>query len=157
MRPVVLLLTLLLPAAARAQSPVLSVRGVSFGLSVADMAASTKWYVEKLGLHVTMQLPRNDATRASVTLLQGGGLTVELVHDEDAVPLGRLLPANKGAISVHGIAKVGVTVDDFDRALAALRARGVDIAYGPFPKRTDQPANVIIRDNAGNLIQISAR
>jgi hypothetical protein len=30
----------------------------------------------------------------------------------------------------------------------------VDIAIGPFPKRMDHPANVVIRDNAGNLIQI---
>ena len=157
MRRVYLLLTFFLPLAAQAQTPVLTVRGMSFALSVADMEASTKWYVDKLGLRVTMRLPRNDNTRASVSLLQGGGLTVELIKDDDAVSLHRLLPANKGAVSVHGIAKVGVTVDDFEKTLAALRARDVEIAYGPFPKRPDQPANVIIRDNAGNLIQISGR
>ncbi|HEY7236126.1 MAG TPA: hypothetical protein VH539_18350 [Gemmatimonadaceae bacterium] len=29
------------------------------------------------------------------------------------------------------------------------------IAYGPYAKRPDQPANVIIRDGNGNLIQIA--
>ena len=156
-----LLLGLILPLVARGQSaprandtPVISVRGAYFALSVPDLDASTKWYVEKLGLRVTMRVPRTDATRARVALLQGGGLTVELIQHDDAVPLRALRPARDGAISVHGIVKVGVTVDDFDATLAALRARGVDIAYGPYPKRPDQPANVIIRDSDGNLVQI---
>lgn len=157
MRRIYLLLTLILPVIARAQTPVIAVRGMSFALSVADMEASTRWYVEKLGLRVTMQAPRTDATRARVTLLQGGGLTVELVQHDDAKALSNLLPGNDGAVSVHGIFKIGITVDDFGKTLAALRARGVEIAFGPYPKRPDQPANVIIRDNAGNLIQVSGR
>jgi len=157
-----LLLGLILPVIARGQSaprendaPVLIVRGVSFALSVADLDASAKWYVEKLGLRVTMRVPRTDATRARVALLQGGGLAVELVQHDDAVPLGSLQPKRDGAISLQGIFKVGVTVEDFEKTLATLRARGVDIAYGPYPKRPDQPANVIIRDGDGNLIQIA--
>ena len=156
-----LLLGLILPVVAQGQSaprandaPVIRVRGAFFALSVADLDASTKWYVEKLGLHITMRVARTDATRARVALLQGGGLTVELIQHDDAVPLRSLRPSRDGAISVHGIVKVGVTVDDFDKTLAALRDRGVDIAYGPYPKRPDQPANVIIRDSDGNLVQI---
>ena len=84
-------------------------------------------------------------------------LSVELVQHDDAVPLGSLKTTTNGAIAVHGLFKVGVTIDDFDATLAALKSRGVEIAYGPYPKRPDQPANVIIRDNAGNLIQISGR
>lgn len=38
--------------------------------------------------------------------------------------------------------------------IAALRERGIAIVIGPFPKRGDQPANAMIRDNAGNYIQI---
>jgi len=133
------------------------VRGLAFALSVADIEASTRWYVDKLGLAVVMRVPRTDATRAQVTMLQGGGLSVELVQHDDAVPLGSLKTTTNGAIAVHGLFKVGVTIDDFDATLAALKSRGVEIAYGPYPKRPDQPANVIIRDNAGNLIQISGR
>jgi hypothetical protein len=54
---------------------------------------------------------------------------------------------------VHGISKVGVIVDDFDGTLATLKARGVEIYIGPFPARNGQRANVIVKDNAGNLIQ----
>ena len=44
----------------------------------------------------------------------------------------------------------------FDSVVSQLRARGVEIAFGPFPARENQRANVLIRDNAGNLIQIFA-
>lgn len=58
---------------------------------------------------------------------------------------------------VHGIFKVGVVIDDYEKTLAMLKARGVQIAFGPFPARGDQPANVLIRDNASNLIQLFAK
>ena len=41
-----------------------------------------------------------------------------------------------------------------EERLAALKARHVDIAYGPYPAQANQRANVIVRDNAGNLIQV---
>lgn len=50
--------------------------------------------------------------------------------------------------------KAGFLVKDFDSAVDELRARGVTIAFGPFPAQNGQRANVLIRDNAGNLIQI---
>jgi hypothetical protein len=38
-----------------------------------------------------------------------------------------------------------------------LRTKGVQIAYGPYPAKTGQRANVIIRDIDGNLIQFFGR
>jgi catechol 2,3-dioxygenase-like lactoylglutathione lyase family enzyme len=125
--------------------------GAFWALSVADIAASTKWYSEKLGLRVTMQMPKQGTV--AVAVLGGGGLTVELIQHDEAMPLGRAAPAVKDPQFVHGVFKVGVVVDDYDATLAALRARGVEIAYGPFPARAGQRANVIVRDNAGTLIQ----
>jgi catechol 2,3-dioxygenase-like lactoylglutathione lyase family enzyme len=138
----------------RSDAPVIRTTGAFFALSVADVEASARWYAEKLGLAVKMRAPRTDATKSAMTLLQGGGLTVELVQHDDAVPLRNFLAEPRGALFLHGIFKVGVIVDDFDATIAALRSRGVTIAIGPFPKRVDQPANAIIRDNAGNYIQI---
>ena len=48
-------------------------------------------------------------------------------------------------------------VADLDATVAFLRARNVPIAFGPFPATTEQPANLIIADNAGNLIQFVGR
>ena len=86
-------------------------------------------------------------------MLEGGGLIVE-VHNPKAVPLRTAAPGLTHTTLVHGIFKAGLIVDDYEQTLAALRARGVDIAMGPFPARDGQRANVIIRDNAGNLLQL---
>ena len=156
-----LLLCLALPVASYAQTPdaptgapVISAVNAFFALSVADIDESTRWYRDKLGLRVIMQAPRTDATKSAATVLQGGGLTVELVQHDEAASLRKFLPEPRGALFVHGIFKVGVTVDDFDATIAAIRSRGIPIVIGPFPKRPDQPANAIIQDNAGNYIQI---
>jgi catechol 2,3-dioxygenase-like lactoylglutathione lyase family enzyme len=124
--------------------------GAFFALSVADLDASVRWYTEKLGLATTMRRPKENGV--AVAVLEGGGLIVELLQLDGARPL-----APDGREKVHGFFKAGVIVDDFDGALATLRARGVEIAYGPYSKRGDQRANVIIKDGAGNLIQLFGR
>jgi len=147
MRTVILTLAVLAPAAtSAAQSPAFTTSGASFALSVADIQASCRWYSEKFGLKVTMNVPASNGP--AVVVLEGGGLIVELIQHGDAKPLG------KEPVLAHGFFKAGFMVQDFDRVIATLRERGVEIAYGPFPKRADQRANVIIRDNAGNLIQL---
>ena len=125
--------------------------GAFFALSVADVDASAKWYSEKLGLTVTMRQPNTNG--AAVTVLEGDGLIVELIRHPDAKPLSAVAPQLKEPLNVHGIFKVGVIVSDFDKTLATLQARKVDVAFGPYPARPGQRANVIVRDNAGNLIQ----
>ena len=131
--------------ASEAETPVITASGAFFALSVADMTASAQWYTDKLGLKIVMQTPKQE--KYAVTVLAGGGLIVELIQLDDATP------AVKDPLFVHGIFKAGVIVDDFDKTVAMLKARHVEIAFGPFPKRADQRANVIVKDNAGNLIQ----
>ena len=96
--------------------------------------------------------PRGRASTHSrgtaVTVLEGEGLTVELIQDPSA------RPASGQPGSVHGFFKAGFAVKDLGKTLEQLRARGVEVAFGPFAAQDGQRANVIIRDNAGNLIQI---
>ena len=84
-----LTLLLALPIALQAQSPndvsapaAFTTTGAFFSLSVSDLDASVKWYMEKLGLKVVQRLPKVD--KASLAILSGGGLIVELVHNDDA-------------------------------------------------------------------------
>ena len=158
MRTIVLVLLCVLPitvSPAQSSPPnpqaAFTLDGSAFALSVSDIHASERWYVEKLGLSVTKRFPKENGH--TVTILSGGGLTVELIQRDGAQPLTTLAPSAKDNIDAHGIVKVGILVDDFDKTLANLRARGVTIAMGPWPKRPDQPANMIVKDNAGNLIQ----
>jgi catechol 2,3-dioxygenase-like lactoylglutathione lyase family enzyme len=131
-------------------SPTLGeVRGAFVAISVADLDASRRWYTETLGLHVVLSPPPMPDARALI--LGGGGFTVELVQ------LDRATPRVGAAEGTHGIFKAGVVVDDFDAVIARLRARGVTFAFGPYPSRDGIPANAIIKDNAGNLLQLFAR
>jgi catechol 2,3-dioxygenase-like lactoylglutathione lyase family enzyme len=141
-------------APAPAGPPFTAVSGAFFAVSVHDIEASVRWYTEKLGLTSTQPVQRS--TGAAYTVLEGGGLTVELLQLDDAAPASGAA-ATKGEQYVHGTFKAGLVVADLDRTAAALRARGVPIAFGPFPARSGQRANLIIRDNAGNLIQFFGR
>jgi catechol 2,3-dioxygenase-like lactoylglutathione lyase family enzyme len=129
--------------------------GAFFALSVPDLDASIQWYTEKLGLHIVMRPPKED--RAEVAVLEGNGLIVELLQLTDAKPFSQAAPGTSANYLVHGFFKAGIVVEDYDAALEALRARGAEIAMGPFPARPGQRANVIVRDNAGNLIQFIAK
>jgi catechol 2,3-dioxygenase-like lactoylglutathione lyase family enzyme len=132
--------------------PLATTRGAFIGISVANLDASVRWYTEKLGLAVVMRPPKIE--KSTAVILEGGGLIVELMHHDDAVPLTTAAPSVTRNYLVHGIFKAGIIVDDFDKAIAELRARNVPIAIGPFPARADQRANAIIRDNEGNYIQL---
>jgi catechol 2,3-dioxygenase-like lactoylglutathione lyase family enzyme len=149
-----LLLLCFAPALVGAQpasTPAFLTTGGFFALSVPDLQASRQWYTEKLGLQVVLEPPPQGGVRA--VILEGGGLIVELIHNPAAVPLRTAVPAITHTTLVHGIFKAGIIVDDYDRALATLRARGVPIVIGPFPARNGQRANFIIKDNAENLLQ----
>lgn len=150
MRPALILLALFIgsvqaPANAQVVEPPFKASGAFLGLSVPDVSASARWYQEKLGLRVVMQPPK--AGEVAVVILEGGGLLVELIQHDKARPLGVTVPLG------HGYFKAGLIVDDFEGTIAAIRARGIPIAFGPYPKTASQRANAIISDNAGNLIQ----
>jgi len=134
---------------------VVAASGAFFALSVPDIQASAAWYADTFGLRVVMPISKTNKT--AVTVLEGGGLIVELIQHDDAVPLGQAAPTVKEDLMVHGLFKAGFIVDDFERTLDTLKAHHVDIAFGPFPARPNQRANVIVKDNAGNLIQIFGR
>lgn len=154
MRPLPFLLLLVVPAKSWSQSapePAMTTTGAFFALSVADLEASTGWYTQKLGLRIVTRLGKQNGI--AVTVLEGGNLMVELIQQDGARSLSALGPGLSAGATVHGLFKAGVVVSDFDATLAMLRARGVEIVAGPFPARADQRANVLIRDNAGNLIQ----
>jgi catechol 2,3-dioxygenase-like lactoylglutathione lyase family enzyme len=136
------------PAGTTAAIP-FAAHGAFVGISVPDVQASVRWYSETLGLRVVLRPPRDES--AEVVVLEGGGLIVELMQLRDAKPPGSVGVTREEL--VHGIFKAGVIVQDFDALLAAFKARDVPIAYGPYPATESQRANVIIRDNAGNLLQ----
>ena len=132
--------------------PLVLAAGSFFALSVADIEASGAWYREKLGLKVTLRPPRSGA--GEVMVLEGGGLMVELIQHDAALALNKLSPPVSDPFQLHGFFKAGFMVEDFDATLATLKDRGVQIAHGPYAAKDGRRANLIISDNAGNLIHI---
>jgi catechol 2,3-dioxygenase-like lactoylglutathione lyase family enzyme len=132
--------------------PFNGVSGGFLALSVPDLDASAKWYTEKLGLKTVKQAKSPDKLSA-VTILEGNGLSVELVWFADAVSLSKLAPELNGSHKLHGIFKSGVLVDDLDHAWKELKSRQVTVAFEPFFDATMQCRMFAIRDNNGNLLQ----
>jgi catechol 2,3-dioxygenase-like lactoylglutathione lyase family enzyme len=134
----------------RGEVPFEAVEGAFFALVVPDLEASTRWYADVMGLAVTMRVPMADGV--AVTVLEGGGLTVELLQRTVAVT-----PAEPDRGRLLGVMKVGFVVRDLDGALARLRERGAELVMGPFPASGGQRANALIRDGDGTLIQLFGR
>ena len=137
----------------RKTEPIPLANGAFFALSVQDIQASGAWYREKLGLKVLLHPPRGGGP-GEVLILEGGGLIVELIQHDDARALGKLNPPVSDPFYLHGFFKSGVFVANLDAALALLKQRGVTIVHGPYAANDNIPANFIISDNAGNLIQV---
>lgn len=135
----------------RAQSPSAGplefATGGFIALSVPDLEASATWYSQKLGVVRTMTIPRQGAM-AGVILMESAGLVVELIQLDSA----RAGPERPEML--HGIAKAGILVSNFDSTVARLRARGITFFFGPYPPRNGNRANVAFLDNSRNLIQI---
>jgi catechol 2,3-dioxygenase-like lactoylglutathione lyase family enzyme len=129
----------------------IAANGAFAALSVHDLQASVRWYCETLDMHVVLSIPKKDGV--AVAVAEGRGLIVELIENERSLPLSQAAPSLQERVLLNGPFKFGVIVDDFDGTLALLRSRHADIAYGPYAATSDQRANVIIRDNEGNLLQ----
>jgi catechol 2,3-dioxygenase-like lactoylglutathione lyase family enzyme len=159
MKKLLLLTLIALPvlsglAAQATAEPSFQSHGAFFAISVADLEASAKWYWDKFGLIIIKRLPKTKDQDMAVIVLEGGGLLVELLQSDLAVPLSKAAPAIKSTEHLHGITKAGLIVTNFDKTLERLRARGVPIKLGPFPANDPTGLrNFIIEDNSGNLIQ----
>jgi predicted enzyme related to lactoylglutathione lyase len=133
-----------LPAASRSFPP--SIRGTFFSLSVSNVDAVSQWYQTNLGLNVVMsgQAPNQVATFA---LLEGNGFLVEIIQ-----------PAASNArtgrpFETRGLFKIGAIVEDLDGFLAALKERGVTIAYDLMPLQELGLRCFMLEDCEGNYLQ----
>src|SRR5687767_13497065 len=75
------------------KAPFTAVQGAFFALSVDDLDASTRWYVETFDLTVSSRLSHGNMKGA---LLAGHGLEVELIaHPQSITPPDPLDPSKK--------------------------------------------------------------
>lgn len=94
-----------------------------------------------------VRVPSTPHGPLDLVYLQLGDTTLEVMH----YPETNAIPA-RGAEQRLGWQCLALEVEDMDRALAALKAKGVEAAWGPM-KRPDY-ARAEIRDPDGNPIEL---
>jgi glyoxylase I family protein len=94
-----------------------------------------------------MRIPQTPAGPLDLVYLELGGTTLEVMCYPEA---GAIAP--RGAEQRLGWQCLALEVEDMDRALSALKAKGIDPAWGPM-KRPDY-ARAEIRDPDGNPIEL---
>jgi methylmalonyl-CoA/ethylmalonyl-CoA epimerase len=120
------------------------------GISVPELGPAIAWYRDVLGFEVERQfhIPH---IPADIAMLKRGELRIELFQPADGQPAhpDRRVPDLDAR--TFGNKHVAFAVPDVDAAEAALRAKDVDIVW---VKRNAIGANIFLRDNFGNLIEL---
>lgn len=113
-----------------------------------DAAAAISFYTEVLGfrLRARDRVAETPLGPLELAYLELGGTTVELMSYPEAQPA----PAQGGE---HlGYRMMALEVEDMQKALAHLRARGIEPSWGP--KSRPSYARAEIRDPEGNGIEL---
>ena len=117
-------------------------------LLTAEPARAVGFYAGVLGFKVRAQdrIPRTPLGPLELVYLDLGGTTVELMAYPEA-QLERAGPAER-----LGYRMMALEVEDMDRALALLKAKGIEPVWGPIRRETYARAE--IRDPDGNHIEL---
>ncbi|MEV1010935.1 VOC family protein [Streptomyces sp. NPDC049881] len=126
-------------------------RFLSVGLSVADVDATAKWYMEQLGFeHVLTHNFEDYGVKA--TFLRYGDLSIELVQNDTIVKVQRPMPPNHNA--VLGVSQLSIHVDDVEKAHEIAVAAGLPIVMDLAPYPPIQTNAFFLEDPEGNIIEI---
>jgi methylmalonyl-CoA/ethylmalonyl-CoA epimerase len=120
------------------------------GISVPDLEASIRWYVEVLDFEVEQRL-EIPAIPAKVAMLRRGDLRLELFEVPGAQPLPEERRHPNLDLRTHGNKHLAFAIKDLDSAERELKNRGADIVW---VRRFEFGANIFVRDNSGNLIEL---
>lgn len=107
------------------------------------------FYTGVLGFHERerMRIPGTPSGPLDLVYLELGGTTLEVMCYPEAKAI-----TPRGAEQRLGWQCLALEVEDMDRALSALKAKGIEPAWGPM-KRPDY-ARAEIRDPDGNPIEL---
>jgi glyoxylase I family protein len=102
------------------------------------------WYVDNLGFHINYSYAGNFFVRAP------NGSMLELIPSDSA-----LQPQTPENFKNPGIRHLAIAVDDFDSALAQLKAKAVHFLGEPFNNQGNRL--VFFTDGDGNLLHLIQR
>ena len=117
-------------------------------LLTAQAERAVEFYTGVLGFRIRARdrVPQTPMGPLELVYLELGGTTVELMSYPDATIAERLVGERLG------YRMMALEVEDMDRALAQLKASGVEPSWGPVKRPTYARAE--IRDPDGNAIEL---
>jgi len=121
-------------------------------IRVVDYAGTLRWYTEKLDFHVDVEWPYGDMQLA---YLSNGSAKVEVLGGATAEPQPDPISLEP-TFQREGLNHFCLAITDFDGTLAELRARGVEFVGEPFVVEEINRNLAFVKDNSGNLIELSA-
>ena len=115
-------------------------------LLTAEPQRMVDFYTRVLGFRERSRdrIPSTPSGPLDLIYIELGGTTVEVMN----FPEAKLTPAGEGL----GYRTIALEVTDMDKALAHLRAKGIEAVWGPVRKSTYARAE--IRDPDGNAIEL---
>lgn len=119
------------------------------GVSVPDLDAAIEWYGRVLGFELERKF-YIEAARSHTAMVRRGPLRFEIFQVEGAAPLPEERRHPPSDLKTHGNKHVAFRVEDLDAFLAAVEAKGADVA---FVVKEEFGKGCFIRDCAGNLIE----
>jgi methylmalonyl-CoA/ethylmalonyl-CoA epimerase len=120
------------------------------GISVANMQESIAWYTKMLGFEL-LSRKEIDMLNCEVAFLRMGDFEIELFRHHNTLPLPPDRREPNKDIQTQGIKHICYAVEDIATLLTDLRAKGVDVVFGP--NQMEGTLIGFIRDNTGNLIE----
>jgi lactoylglutathione lyase/glyoxylase I family protein len=121
-------------------------------LRVVDYDGAVAWYTEKLDFKLETEWGFGDMRLA---YLRHDDITIELLGGSIAEPQEDV-QSLEPTFRQEGIHHFSLAVDDLDTALAELDRRGVQLFAEPFETEAIGRRMAVIKDNSGNLIELSA-
>ena len=120
------------------------------GISVPALEASIRWYAAVLDFEVEQRF-EIPAIPAKVAMLRRGDLRLEVFEVPGAQPLPEERRHPNLDLRTHGNKHLAFAIKDLDSAERELKNRGADIVW---VRRFEFGANIFLRDNSGNLIEL---
>lgn len=123
------------------------------GISVENLEESIAWYKEMLGFEEVMRMDQGASDQKMIIgHIRRGNCYIELFQVDGSKPLPEYRRDPNADFGVQGLKHFGLQVDDALAAVEELKAKGVEIAFGPID--TPGVCFVFIRDNSGNAFEL---
>jgi catechol 2,3-dioxygenase-like lactoylglutathione lyase family enzyme len=125
-----------------------------FALSVPNAQSTSDWYRRAFGVQLLHEIKPADGS-AHILIVGTDELLIEIMQSRAAKSPGAEVIENRHL--THGIAKIGLYVQDLDGAVEHLRGMNAKFATGIIENQKLDMRFVLVKDPDGNIVQLFSR